>query len=369
MPRPNQGPRLKWLPRRGAFYIVWYETGRERLRSTGTADGRAAEEALAGFLEERRRGQRPDRPRDPDEVMVSDVLDIYGSDHAPHAVDPQRIGYAIKALLPFWGDKPVSAITRQSCRAYAQARGKAPGTIRRELGTLRAALRFNVEEKRLASAPAVDLPEKPEGKDRWLTRHEAARLLNAARHTRSDTRAYLPLFLMLALYTGQRKGAILSLRWHQVDLERGRIDFRTQDGQTNKRRAHIPIPRQLRTFLTLAKRRGSDLGFVVHDKGARILDIGDSKHGSFGGACQRAGLADVSPHALRHTCGTWLAQAGVPLHLIGNWLGHTDARTTQLYAHHHPDYQGDSLAALERGSERAANVSRTKAAKKTVTRT
>jgi hypothetical protein len=43
MPRPNTGPRLKWIEKRQAWYVVWYEAGRERLRSTGTADGGEAE--------------------------------------------------------------------------------------------------------------------------------------------------------------------------------------------------------------------------------------------------------------------------------------------------------------------------------------
>jgi hypothetical protein len=49
MPRPNKGPRLRFLERRGFYYIVWYECGTERLRSTGTADQADAEAALAVF--------------------------------------------------------------------------------------------------------------------------------------------------------------------------------------------------------------------------------------------------------------------------------------------------------------------------------
>lgn len=347
MPRPNRGPHLKWLRKRDAFYIVWYEAGRERLRTTGTGDRGQAEDALADFLRERRHVHQPGRPGRPDQVAIADVLDLYGSLHAPHTADPARIGYAIDALLPFWGSYPVGYITKQTCRAYAQARGRAPATIRRELTTLRAALNFAVQEKRLEAAPFVLLPEKPEGKDRWLTRHEAARLLEAARTGRGDVRLYLPLFIVLALYTGARKDAILSLRWPQVDLDRGLIDF-TGDRATNKRRGRKRMSRKVRLFLRLARDRGTDLGFVVHDKGQRILDIGDSAHGSFGGACRRAGLSGVTPHTLRHTCGTWLAQAGVPLHQIAGWLDHSDTRTTQLYAHHHPDYQEAAARALDR---------------------
>lgn len=41
----------------------------------------------------------------------------------------------------------------------------------------------------------------------------------------STVRLYLPLFILIALRTGARKEAILSLRLSQVDLEAGRIDF------------------------------------------------------------------------------------------------------------------------------------------------
>lgn len=127
-------------------------------------------------------------------------------------------------------------------------------------------------------------------------------------------RLYLPLYILLGLYTGARKGAIISLRWAQVDLENAKIDFRSPaERRTNKRKSHIPIPRPLLTFLKLARPRGTPTGFVVHDSNRPIKDIGDSVHGSFGRACTRAGLSGVSPHTLRHTCGTWLAQGGTDL--------------------------------------------------------
>jgi integrase len=363
MPRRNQGARLQYLEKRDSYYIVWYEGGRQRLRATGTQDSELAQDALIEFIRQQRLAAKPDAPKDPSELSIADMLEIYAANHAPSVAAPARIGYAIDALLPFWGDLEVSRVTPSTCRAYAKQRGKAPATIRRELATLQAALNYAVKDQRMTRAPRVTLPNKPAGKDRWLTRREAAGLLNAARTGRADVRLYLPLFIALGLYTGARKEAILSLRWSQVDMDRQRIDYRNQS-VTNKRRAHIPIPRPLMTLLRLARDRGADDGFVIHDKGRRILDVGDATNGSFGGACKRAGLTSVSPHVLRHTCGTWLAQAGVDLHKIGWWLGHSDHRTTQLYAHHHPDYQEDAREALE-----SRNASRTKGVQKGVART
>lgn len=362
MPRPNSGPRLKWIPKRQCWYIVWYEAGKERLKSAGTTDREQAEEALASVIGDRQRRSRGGGPRNPHEVSIAEVLDLYGTEHAPTRAYPARIGYAIDALLSYWDGKTVASISKTTCRGYAKARQRAAGTVRRELGTLTAALNFAVHEKLLERAPHVELPEKPEGKDRWLTRSEAARLLNAARTGRSDVRLYLPLFILLGLYTGARKQAILTLRWPQVDLERGRIDFRRGSRRTNKGRAHIPIPARLLTFLKLAhRRRMSDVGFILHDKGRPIKDIGggwDGKasedpnqfrgQGSFGTGCKKAGLVDVTPHTLRHTCGTWMAQAGVELWEIGQWLGQSHTTTVETYAHAHPDFMEDAKRAADR---------------------
>lgn len=358
MPRPNLGPRLEVVEGRPALYIVWYEGGRKRRRSTGTADRREAEAELGAFLRERQLSDRPAGPAEPGGYPIAAALDLYATLHAPNTADPARIAYAIVPLVDFWGDQTVASITKQTCRAYATWRERAPATVRRELTTLRAALNFAFEEGRLTRVPHVELPERPDGKDRWLTHGEAARLLNAARTGRSDVRLYLPLYILIGLYTGARPGAILSLRWPQVDLDAGRIDFNPiGTRRTTKRKVKgQPIPGRLLTFLRLARQRGTDLGFVVHDSGARIRDIGGgwagdgdrAGNGSFGSACKRAGLAGVSPHTLRHTCGTWMAQRGVPLHMIGGWLGHTDARTTELYAHHHPDFMDDARRAADR---------------------
>lgn len=358
MPRQNTGPRIEAVDGRPSLYIVWYDGGRQRRQSTGTGNRSEAEAQLLEFLRQRQIAQRPAGPADPTGYPIAAALDLYGTLHAPNTADPARIAYAISPLLDFWGDQTVDAITKQTCRAYATWRDRKPATIRRELTTLRAALNFAFEEGRLTRVPHVELPEKPDGKDRWLTHGEAAKLLNSARTGRGDVRLYLPLFILIGLYTGARPGAILSLRWPQIDFEAGRIDFAPiGTRRTNKRKVRgQPIPRPLLTFLRLARKRGTDLGYVVHDNGARIKDVGGGwdgnpakpGHGSFGSACKRAGLIGVTPHTLRHTCGTWMAQRGVALHKIGGWLGHTDGRTTELYAHHHPDFMDDARRAAER---------------------
>lgn len=53
-------------------------------------------------------------------------------------------------------------------------------------------------------------------------------------------------------------------------------------------------------------------------------------------AVDKAKVRPITFHELRHTFGTRMAAAGVPLRAIQHWMGHADAKTTQVYAHYQP---------------------------------
>jgi integrase len=238
MPRRNQGPRLRWLAKRQSFYITWSERGRSRERSTGTADRTQAEIAFAEWMQ--RRGHRQG-PRDPAAILVTDVLNEYQQQRGPRIATPERIAYAVLALTDFFEGNCVAEITPQTCGRYVEKRGRSAGTARRELGVLRAAINFAHRSGRITRPVAVELPDRPEPRDRWLTRIEVARLIRAARTPQA--RLYLPLFILIGIYTGRRKEAILSLRWPQVNLEARTINFEVGGRKrTNKRRGIVSIP-------------------------------------------------------------------------------------------------------------------------------
>jgi integrase len=53
-------------------------------------------------------------------------------------------------------------------------------------------------------------------------------------------------------------------------------------------------------------------------------------------ALERAEVRTITFHELRHTFGTRMAAAGVPLRTLQQWMGHADAKTTQVYSHYQP---------------------------------
>jgi integrase len=368
MPRRNTGPRLRFLDKRGVYYITWTERGRSRERSTGTADRGQAEIALAEFIHQR---TRTEGPRDPAQTLVTDILADYAQERGPATGAPERIGYAVAPLTVFWEGRTVAEITKETCGRYVTTRGRAAGTARRELGVLRAAVNHAHGEGRLTRTVAVHLPEGAEPRERWWTREEAARLIAGAlgytmapcsdvrtreeqwvicERERAYARLHLPLFIAMALYTGARKEAILSLRWSQIDLAAGRLNYNSPEARrSNKRRSRIPIPAKLLAHLRRARKRGTDIGFVIQENGARL---GDIKKG-FASACRRAGLTDVTPHTLRHTAATWLMQAGVAMWEASGYLGMTQETLERVYGHHHPDHLREASDAM---SARPRNV-------------
>lgn len=155
---------------------------------------------------------------------------------------------------------------------------------------------------------------------------------------------------------------MLELTWDRVDLERGLITL-SNGVQTNKRRAVVPINETLKTALQESK-KGNVSGYVIEYRGKRVKDI---KIG-FAKACQRASGAtikrgergswyaeggdnsfdDVTPHTLRHTAAVWMAEGGIPLSEVAQYLGHTNVNITyKVYARFTPNYLKKAAAVLD----------------------
>ncbi|ESZ60128.1 site-specific integrase [Mesorhizobium sp. C120A] len=384
MPRPSKGARLVWrdeyrkkdgsLMHRAGWYIE--DGGRRYSTGCGRADVAEAEKQLGVHIAQKHAPARQ-RNRDPDQVKISDVINVYGAEVAVHHARPAETAARLTAILKFFGRLTLSDINGKLCRDYA-GQAASPAAARRQLEDLRAALKHYYEEGFVTSIPAIVLPEKAAGRQRWLTRSEAARLILAAWRMRqtwkgvaSDRRTgqHVARFILVALYTGTRSGAVcnaairLTEGQGHVDLDRG-VFYRRADGvrETKKRQPPVRLPDRLlshiRRWATTpvqikTKARGKSLtigrmiahDFVVEWQGQPV----GSLRKAFASACEAAGLGwydeagdfqtDVTPHALRHTAATWLMQNGEDLSLAADYLGMTEAVLRQTYYHHHPDFQ------------------------------
>jgi integrase len=268
---------------------------------------------------------------------------VYALEHAPTTARPELIGEHIAGLADFWGGRKVSEIKGASCRKFAETRK--PSMARRQLETLRAAVNYFHREYGLDPLPAFSMPTKSHSRTRWLARDEAAKLLRNARGM-----PHLQRFIVTALYTGTRSGAVLKLSWLAstttgfVDLERG-VLYRSGSAQrkTNKRQPPVAIPDRLLAHLKRWKRMDGNIRHVIHWNGASVQSV----RKAFNTARLAAGLSeDVVRHTLRHTAATWLMQAGVEIWQAAGFLGMTAEMLERVYGHHSPVYQKQAADAV-----------------------
>lgn len=166
MPRHRKPARLyyradekQWIIRDGA---------NQRRTGYGLGERREAETALSEYLARREAPARRG-PANPSELTVGEVLARYADDRGKAVSAPATLAYSISALAPFWGDLTCDAVKGSTCRRYERERGRAPGTIRRELGVLQAALNHAHAEGLLLHPVKVTLPKAGQQSDRWLT--------------------------------------------------------------------------------------------------------------------------------------------------------------------------------------------------------
>lgn len=268
---------------------------------------------------------------------------VYAMEHAPTTARPELIGEHIAGLAEFWGPRKVSEVKGATCRAFAKTRK--PSMARRQLETLRAAVRYFHKEYGLDPVPEFTMPEKAAARDRWLTRDEAAALLRAARGL-----PHLRRFILIGLYTGTRSAAILGLSWQAnvntgfVDLDAG-VMYRRGAAQrrTKKKQPPVKLATRLQAHMRRWQRMDGKIRHIVHWNGSSVQSIKKA----FRSARKNAKLDQkVIPHALRHTAATWLMLAGVDIWEAAGFLGMSAKMLEDNYGHHSPHFQENAADAV-----------------------
>ncbi|PCH75195.1 MAG: integrase [Rhodobacteraceae bacterium] len=326
MPRKRKPARLFQRKDDGAWLIL---DGGRQIR-TGYGDGfrGEAEDALSAYIADRKRRQRI--TLEPHEITVGEALVHYGEAKVKSVKDKERLLHSIQALAPYWGDLKVSDVDVDTCQKYSLWRKKSAWTVRREMGTLNAALRYAAATRKITHAPIVTLPEKGAAKDRWLTKEEVAKLLAAAA-------PHVQRFIKIAIYTGRRKTAISRLKWLPsidsgwVDLENGVLHFLGKaEAETKKRKGVVRMPATLHQEMQTWVQDGSH---VISFKCAPVSRI----HKAFGAAVRRAGLEDVTPHTLKHTAVTWAFMRGMTLEDATAYFATSRETLEDVYRSYSPD--------------------------------
>lgn len=172
------------------------------------------------------------------------------------------------------GRLPLDAITPGWLREWRdQLRHRLkPDTVRQYQDSVSAVLTVALEELEwLPDHPMrrVRKPPLSRGRVRFLSPEEQQRLLQACRDSRN--RALYPLVL-LAVTTAARRGELFSLRWQDIDVERG---FLRLAHTKNKERRSVPVPRVTLEVLRAWRGDHQETDWVFPRKGERTAFPGE----------------------------------------------------------------------------------------------
>ncbi|HEY8387099.1 MAG TPA: tyrosine-type recombinase/integrase [Parasegetibacter sp.] len=143
------------------------------------------------------------------------------------------------------------------------------------------------------------------------------------------------LIVQLLYHTGMRRSELINLREDQLDTGNTQLKIL---GKGNKERI-IPLSAELMKRLTeysKGKREEFEAPdtevLLVNKKGKKL-----SQHAVYDAVRRNLSLVTTmekkSPHVLRHTFATHLANNGAELNAIKELLGHSSLASTQIYTH------------------------------------
>lgn len=273
----------------------------------------------------------------------------YQSEHGPHVIDQGRIRWAWKHLKGI-GHHLVGESTYPVTARYAlkrQAAGAAVGTVNRELGVLQAALRYAFKHGMIKYVPPLYRCKRGPARKLVLNKEQIGQLLNKA--LSAPYEPWLFRFVMLLAYTGQRKEAILSLEWDQVDFGRGLIDFNKAIPMAERRKGRgiVPINDELMTYLKVWKEMKGCPYVVQHNYGWKVGRI-YQPYRAWYRLVEACGFDHtVTPHVLRHSLATMLVRKHENIRHVQQLLGHKSVVTTEReYVKNDPETIRGTVAGL-----------------------
>jgi integrase len=281
--------------------------------------------------------------------VLGEFLDKYcsrgGTDYYSHVT---------KRLKEHFKSKPVTAITSQSLDRYLQMRrdetngdGRrrvGESTLRKEIIALGTVFRWARRRGFVVENPVLDYDKPKEPSDRSIA------ILSLEQETalKAACPAWAWDVIEWALYSGMRRGEILSLRWRDIDQERGVIHTGSKT-QRSARTVPLNVSSRLAAILERRPRHiGSDQVFCERDGGRLDLDVINRVVEA---AAKTVGIAKhrgVMWNRFRHSWATRLAATGkVSLFEISKWMGNSVAVCERHYAAYLPGSHEKSAGLLD----------------------
>ena len=259
----------------------------------------------------------------------------------------------LKHLIPSFGSFKMSHITRYQVVEFLQAKvaaGYKPGYCNRFLVLLgfcfNLALKWEVPGVKQNPVKGVDHLKNLNKKERFLQVSEIQNLLSALE---SSPNPLLKYFVPLALLTGARKRELLDARWSDIDFK-----FKVWRIPMTKSGRPLSVPLTPQAFSLLVHLQNilpSLLEVIPKEEIEWVFPNPKTNKpfasifNSWNTARNKAGLAGLRIHDLRHSFASALVNHGVPIYDVQKLLGHQSIKTTERYSHLAPERLRQSASA------------------------
>jgi integrase len=318
--------------------------GGKRTRESRTFDLR--NDAEWWLSQARRHGEAPE------DIRLGDYLErwLRGKRDVTASTLAQYRNHVDVHIVPILGGYRLGELRQRHVEAFVDDRSRhvssgtkrplSASTVRAILVTLRSAL---------AEAVPRDIPDNPAAKVkappvrrppvRALTADDAAALVAAVKGT------WMEHIVRVLLGSGMRVGEAVAL--DQRDVHDGWVQLRRSKTTLRAVRLSADADAAIHDAIRQAPRRGkAEPVFFGPRSGDRLA--GASLTHALPKALERAGLARLTPHGLRHGTATLMVAAGVHMRIVAEQLGHANpAMTAKVYAHVSPESQVAALAVLD----------------------
>lgn len=305
--------------------------------SKAFASKRDAESWARQIESEMDRGAYLDRS-EAERTTFGDLLDRYAKEVTPFKKSAASEGQRIKRFLR--EDRLVYyKTTALSGKLIAEWRDKrllvvSGSTVNRELNLISHVINTARKEWGIHITNPVELIRRPKenrGRERRLSADEEKRLLAELELTcRSETGAYtaggthnpwIKPIVVFAIETGMRRGEILSLTWDRVDLKK-RVT-RLVDSKNGEGRS-VPLTLKATALLAALPRSIDGRVFATTNDAVKL---------AFVRAVERAKIANLHFHDLRHEAVSRLFEKGLNVMEVASVSGHKTLQMLKRYTH------------------------------------
>jgi integrase len=330
-----KGARIYILKYRAGGEQRWLTLGRHGEITTEQARDRAIKHraAIADGADPAR--QRDERAAEPtvDELADRYLVEWAGPRKRPRSAVEDRRNLAVH-VRPELGRMKVTAVTRQDVLRLHHRMRATPSAANRVLSLLGKmfSLAENWGMRPEGSNPARRVEKYPEqSRTRFLSPDEMLRLGRALNEAEAEgDQPMATAAIRLLLLTGCRKTEILSLQWRFVDFDRGALDLPL--AKAGSRTVLLGAP-ALALLEALPRYAGSPYVFpALLRRSGKTTHFRNVEH-TWRIVRDRARLAGVRLHDLRHSFASQAVLGAVPIRMLAELLGHRQIGTTMKYMH------------------------------------